>query len=119
MYVLPFLDCDTAGSEQTNQEEVRATGETVYECKDKTNNALLHETEANLQSLVHLSHARSVHDFAPNKTLHPTETRETEHGRRMRLSLHRCLSVRHIASALLILREQRLSQARDGSQTIA
>ena len=27
--IIPFLDCDTAGSEQTNQEEVRATGETV------------------------------------------------------------------------------------------
>ena len=41
---IPFLDCDTVGSEQTNQEEVRTTGETVYECKGKTNVALLQET---------------------------------------------------------------------------
>ena len=37
--IVPFLDCDTVGSEWIDQEEVR----TVYECKDKTNNALLHE----------------------------------------------------------------------------
>ena len=56
--------------------------------KDKTNNAL-----------VHLSHARSVHDCAPNKTLYLTETRETRHRRRVRrvrLSLHRCLSIRRL-----------------------
>ena len=35
---------DTVGSEQTNQEEMPTTGETVYECKDKTDNALLHGT---------------------------------------------------------------------------
>ena len=42
--IIPSLGCDTVGSEQTNEEEVRTTGETVYECKGKTNNALLHET---------------------------------------------------------------------------
>ena len=46
--------------------------------------AFARDTEANLQSLVHLSHARSVHDCAHNKTLYLTETRETEHGRHMR-----------------------------------
>ena len=42
--MIPFLDCDTVGSECIDQEEVRTTSETVYECKDKTNNAFLHET---------------------------------------------------------------------------
>ena len=66
--IIPFLDCDTVGSEWTNQEEVRTTGETVYECKDKNRQcAFARDTDANLQSLIHLSHARSVHDCAHNK----------------------------------------------------
>ena len=42
--IIPFLDCDTVGSEWIDQEEVRTTNETVYECKDKTNSVLLHKT---------------------------------------------------------------------------
>ena len=42
--IIPFLDCDTVGSKQTNQEEMRTTSEAVYGCKDKTDNALLHGT---------------------------------------------------------------------------
>ena len=45
-----FLDCDTVGPAQTNQEEARATGETVHDCKDKTNNELLHETPRQISS---------------------------------------------------------------------
>ena len=35
-----FMDCDSEGSEWTNQEEMRTTGESVCECKDKTDSAL-------------------------------------------------------------------------------
>ena len=42
--IIPFLDFDTVGSEWTNQEEMQTAGETVYESKDKTDNALLHGT---------------------------------------------------------------------------
>ena len=42
--IVPYLDCDTVGSEWTNQEKMRTTGETVYDCKDKTDDALLHGT---------------------------------------------------------------------------
>ena len=73
---------------------MQTSGETVYECKDKTDNALLHGTpRQNLQTLVHLSYARSVHDCAHHNTLHLTETRETGNRRRMpcmRLFLHNC-----------------------------
>ena len=76
---------------------MRTTGETVYECKDKNRQcAFARDTEANLQTLAHLSHARSVHDCAHNKTLYLTETRETGNRRRMpcmRLFLHNCLLI--------------------------
>ena len=63
--IIPFLDCDTVGSEWTNQEEVRTTGETVFDCKDRTNNAPLHVTPRKISK--RLNHARSVHDCAHDK----------------------------------------------------
>ena len=64
------------------QEDEQTAGETVYVCKDETNNALLHETpRQKLQSLVHLSHARTCTQQSP---FYLTDTREKGHGRRMR-----------------------------------
>ena len=57
--IIPFLDSDTVGSEKTNQEEMRTTGETVYECKDRADNALVHETPRQISKrFVHLGRAQ-------------------------------------------------------------
>ena len=42
--MLPFVDFDTVGPRMYQQEEEQTAGETVYVCKDETNNALLLET---------------------------------------------------------------------------
>ena len=39
-FTVPLLDCDTAGSEWIDQEEVRTTSDTVYDWKDKTNKTM-------------------------------------------------------------------------------
>ena len=80
-------------------------GETVYECKDKTNNAFFaRDTDANLQSLVHLSHAQMC-----------TMGSSVATGQRDRKEEHNNWSCDHVlekarvsTSHLLILSQQRL-----------
>ena len=42
--MIPFLDFDTAGFRMYQQEDEQTGSETVYVCKDGTNNVLLRET---------------------------------------------------------------------------
>ena len=42
--IIPFLDCDTAGSEQTARRRCGQQARPCMSARDKTNNALLHET---------------------------------------------------------------------------
>ena len=59
--VIPFLNCDTVGSEWIDREVVRTTGETVHGCKDKTNNALLHETPRQIPNRLFTKPCANVH----------------------------------------------------------
>ena len=117
--IIPFLDCDTVGSAKTNKEEVRRTSETVCECKDKTNHALLHETPKQISNrlLRRCAHKDSVTTGQRHKKETPTIARVTTCSQRhvsarvvYSLCLNRCLSAhrlglrsqrhRHLASAL-------------------